>query len=311
MKFTDLKRALRNSIEPIYVCFGDDRMVIGIAVSHIIEATKGELPEFDVATFNDKSSATDILESLYTLPLSAPKRVTILKDFSAKGIVDILGEYAKNPNKSSVCVITTSEQINLSDATLVDCNRLDKSILMAKVSKELADRDCTIDSQALSVLVDYCDNDLGRIMQESFKLASLKHIKLSDVTDNTSKSENYNVFTLTEALGKKNAKEALKVLDSLLQADGGKGVISAIYNHFHRLLYIAVNPALSDNEVAEQLGVKSYAIKVSRPQVKYFGVRRIKDILDIIREADFATKTSWASVDTYAYYIVLNILNSK
>ena len=311
MKFTELKRALRSKIEPVYICYGDDRMVMEIAVSHIMEATKGELPEFDVATFNDKADIADIFESLNTLPISASKRVTYLKDFNLKTIKEQISDYAKNPNTTSVLVVTTYEEVQIDNAVMVDCNRLDKPILMLKVTKELKERGCTIDNDALSLLIDYCDNDLGRITQETLKLSVNKHITLKDIQENTNKAENYNVFALTESLGKKDAKSAIKAIDYLLQDDSKKGVISAIYNHFHRLFYIAVNPLLSDDEVASQLGVKSYAIKVSRPQVKYFGVKRLKEILDLIREADLNTKTTWASVETYAYYLVLNILNKK
>ena len=311
MKFVDLKKSLRDKLEPIYLLFGDDRMVIDIALNHILDVCKGDFPEFDISVLSNKTSADDAIVSLNTMPLFAPRRVTIIKDINVKQCKDWVQEYAKQVNEKSVLILTSVEDGDISGCTKVDCNRLDRAILIAKVKKDLADRGCISDDEALGLLVDYCDNDLGRIMAESFKLSSNKQFSIDDVRQNTVKSENYNVFSLTEALGKKDAKMALHVLENLLSNDDGKGVISSIYNHFHRLFYIAVNQSLTDEQVAQQLGIKSYAIKKSRPQVRYFGVKRIKDILDLVRQADYETKTSWASVESYAYYIVLNILHGK
>ena len=309
MKFVELKKSLKVNVEPVYLLYGDDRMVIDTAILHIKESVSGE-DDFDTQEFSGKVTAEDVKESVNTLPILASKRLTILKDCDAKFVKNELGGYVKSPNETSVFVITSAEDFALEGATKVDCNRLEKPLLMAKVKKDLKAKNVEIDDDALSTLVDYCDNDLGRITLESFKLASYKKVSLKDVEDGTSKSQNYNVFALTEALGKKDAVSAIRVLDYLLTEDNGKGVISTIYNHFHRLFYIALNPTQRDEEVAQQLGIKSYAVKMSRPQVRYFGVKRLKQILDLVREADYKTKTSFASVESYSYYLVLEILNS-
>ncbi len=310
MKFVELKKSLKVRVEPVYLLFGDDRMVIDTAISHIKEAVS-DAQDFDTQEFSGKVTAEDIKESVNTLPIFSSKRLTILKDCDAKFVKGELGEYVKTPNDSSVFVMTSAEDFALEGAVKVDCNRLEKPLLMAKVKKDLKAKNVEITDDALSTLIDYCDNDLGRITLESFKLSSCKNVTLKDVEDGTSKSQNYNVFALTEALGKKDAVSAIRVLDFLLTGDNGKGVISSIYNHFHRLFYIALNPALSDEEVALQLGIKSYAVKVSRMQVRYFGVKRLKQILDLVREADYKTKTTFASVESFSYYLVLDILNAK
>ena len=66
-------------------------------------------------------------------------------------------------------------------------------------------------------------------------------------------------------------------------------LISMLFSHFRRLLFVSLNP--SSDTLASDLKVKEYAVKMAVRQAARFTPRRLKAIFDRLNEIDAAVKS--------------------
>lgn len=313
MKFVEFKKSLSSVISSCYVLHGVDRYLIDNCIKNLIEASGNTFGDFNRAFFSNKDEIDEIISSAMILPFGNERRLIIVKDYNFnENSLKKLENYLKNDNSLSTLVFTTLESVNINGVVNVDCGKLPYDVIAKKVLLELKKKEYQISNDALETLVSYCDYDMGRVMVEIDKLISLatetKFIVKEMVENNTNKDENYNIYELTDCLGKKNLDKALIIVNSLLE-NGAKGLIAGIYQHFRRLLYVAVSNNLTSDALAARLGVKPYAIDVVRPQVKLFGAKKLRIICEELRKIDEDSKTTFASVENLIYYIIFKIGN--
>ena len=91
--------------------------------------------------------------------------------------------------------------------------------------------------------------------------------------------------------------------------DEFKTLPSLIFSHFRRLFMVALNQDKSQSELAQMLGVKEYAVKMTQMQVKLFSKSQLKKINELCAKVDFDLKQSNISIDNAVSEIILNVLN--
>ncbi len=310
MKFIDFKKSL-TEIAPSYVFYGADSFLVENALKNLMTACGEELPELN-RSFFIKQEADSFLSAAQTLPLGALKKLVVVRDFEgSESDIAKINEYLKNPNPDAVLVIIPiNDNAMKLNSTFVDCSPLDDEVLRKKILYELKLRGLLIDEVALSSLMQYCSNMLGKIMQEIAKFQSMNleggRITQKIVAFNVSKDENYGVFELTEKLAKKDCEGALKILSFYIEKDGGKGILALIYNNFRRMLHSVLSQE-SDAEVGAMLGVKPYAVTIARKQGKIFGARALNKICALLTDVDFKIKNGNMSSENALYYVVFKI----
>lgn len=310
MKFVDFKKSLAE-IAPCYVFYGTDAFLVENALKNLMTVCGEEFPELN-RSFFIKQEADKFLAAVQTLPFCASKKLVVVRDFEGnEGDIDKINGYLKVPNTDAVLAIVAVNDNSMKlNATFVDCSPLDDDVLRKKILYELKLRNLTIDEVALSSLMQYCSNMLGKIMQEISKFETMRlengRITQSVISANVSKDENYGIFELTEKLARKDCDGALKVLSFYIEKDGGKGVLALIYNNFRRMLHSILSQD-SDAEVASLLAVKPYAITLARKQARLFGARALNKICAFLTDIDFKIKNGNMSSENALYYIVFKI----
>lgn len=314
MKFVEFKKSLEE-ISPCYVFYGNDRFLVENAVSNLMTACGENMPELNRSFFT-KSTASEYLSAVNTLPFNDKKKLVIVRDFDCQdNDVKQINEYIKNANPDGVlAVVVSGDKMPKIDGKLVDCNTLDNEVLKKKIVFELNKRKLSIDEVALQNLIDYCSSQLGKIMQEIEKFKSMRlpnqKITAKHIQDNVSKDENYGIYELTEKLAKKDCEGSLQVLSSYIEDDGGKGVVARIYNQFRRMLHCALSSE-SDDEVAAALNVKPYAVTIARRQGKLFGARALNRICALVGQIDADIKVGNISNENALYLIVFKICGDE
>lgn len=320
MEFVQLKKSLQSKIENAYLLFGDDTYVLSKAYGLIYNSLNINMPELNEYKFDgDTIDLEDVKRALLTLPMMSDKKMVYVNGISKPKLtnVDALLEYFTMPNDSSVLVINAGDNLKDWDklknsVTLVDCNRLKVEVLRGVIVNELSKLGKQITATALSKLCDYTLNDLSTISNEIIKLAN--YVQGNIVTDGdvdaiVTKSFEFQIYELSEALAKKQADKCFEIIASLKdKKDNIKLILPTISNHFRRLFYIAI----SDNSISElstMLNVKEFAIKKGVEQSRLFTKKQLKEIVDCFAELDFETKKSDISVDNAISYVVLKILN--
>lgn len=300
MEFVELKKHLKTGKpNACYTCYGDDDFLIDRAVS-LICALAVEPKPFN-CTDKDFPRSRDLIDELMQLPISGDYRVVV-----ARGTTDNaeIGEYLKHPNPSSVLVIPRYLPHDSwgrggvpsfpDGATTVDCNRLPIKYVYQFVHAYTDKTQAVIGDDAVSALYNRCGGYMTRINSESKKLANLRaggNITVADIAENVKADAEFVVFELCDSILSGNASRALAVVDGMAKNNDLVAAFTLIYNRFRRLFIAAVDP-----EGLSGLGVKPYQANKLKAESAKFSKARLKNLLDMIADADYAYKTGAMTV---------------
>ena len=297
MKFRELKKSLTTKIMPIYLVSGDDAFLSGRAVRLIIDACKiDESLNFTKYEGNEvKGDSEKLISALTSYPFMDEKRVVLVKEYyPLASDLKAIKSYFENPCDTTVFIIanvSSSENLNkLSNITVVDCAKGDSELAGIWIKSEVKSAGLTITQSAVDKIVDYSYSDMTKINGEVQKLISYAlskgNIEEKDVESLCVKELDYQTYEVVEFIANKNYEKAYACLTEMFTASGdGQKLFVSIYYYFRRLLHSAISN-LSDAEVAKQLKIKEYAVKMSRRQAKSFSVKRLKEIVDTLTKYD-------------------------
>ncbi len=310
-----LKNRLKGELKNFYLLEGDDYYLYDRAFLMIKKAANITLEDFNITVFDDDNFSIDgLMSSLEVLPMGDDKKIVIIKNVAkiTENDKKKLENYLKNPLESTILVVFDyfDKFSSLKDfGEFVDCKRFDRSLATNFIVNEFAKRNKQISGEACEALLDYCNGYLTRVVNEIDKLAyydldeNLITKKLVEMLVN--KDVEYVVFELTEALGRKNGDKAIRILD---QMEKEPGLLGLITSHFRRLFFISTSD-LDDKALSGLLGVKEYAIKKQREQVKNFSKIQLKRIFALLEEVDYKIKSGAMLQENALYFVVLSILN--
>lgn len=320
MKFVELKRTLKDKIENCYLLKGDDPFLLDRSYSLIYDALNMSMDDLNVSKFSEQVDFEDVIKALNTLPVFVKYRLVYVK-LSSKDFKNEkqFGAYFESVNPTSVLVVDEGNDDFLKsfakEFTLVDCNRLSKEIVFPFVASELKKYGKTISKPACELLCDYTNNDLSKINNELIKLAGYigdrDEISVDDIEKMVTKSTEFQIFELTEALARKNSKKVYDILEVMKsRKDEFRTLHPLIYKHFRRLFFVSITSE-TKADLAKMLGVQEYAITKSQEQAKLFTKRQLKEINDICIQLDYDLKNSNITVNNAIDLLVLKILNYK
>lgn len=324
IKFEDLKACLKQKIGTAYLISGIDEYLVTTASKMILKSANIEVLDLNLIKFGEGViDCNDIVRACDTMPVFSDKKIVYLdlrlsKKTELKNI-KLLNDYIANPNPSTILVVCVGSNeddfgIEKKNIEIIDCNRLDIKFVEAKINSVLKGKGKTISPTALKLLIDYTLCDMAKIMVEIDKLIAFVGdravIEDKDIQEIVSRSIEYQVYELTEALAKKNSVKVYSILNDMkAKKDEYKTLPALIFAHFRRLFHIAINNAVSNAELAKMLGVKEFAVKMSQAQAKMFSKFALKKINTLCTTLDFDLKQSNISIENTVELIVLTILN--
>lgn len=323
MKFVDLKKELKTKILPAYLLKGNDDFVLNKAYSLITDACKIEMAELNKLEFKGELiDIEDVVKALNTMPVFCDKKLVFV-DLDGKGANDVkkittLNEYFASPNETSVLVVRAMSIPAFFNGytkhfEIVDCDKLDPNIVKTFFVKELAKYNKTISVDGFNLLLNYCNGDMSKLMNELTKLVSFVGdrvvVEKSDVETISTKTVEFQIFELTENLARKNAVKVYEILSTLkVRKDEFRGLLGLIYNHFRRLFFVSITKGTRD-ELASMLSVNPYAVTKATEQARLFTKKQLKDIVDECMRLDYETKNSNITPENAIDFLVLKILN--
>lgn len=320
MKFVELKKSL-NNLQNVYLISGEDRFLCHNALQQIISACNLSMPEMNYVAM-DNPSADDVVASANIYPFADRYRVVVVREFLGKPSADaqqkIIEKYLASPMPSTILIF-----LSLTDDTFfkqlknklcfVDCNKLDGAAINAYISSNFAKNNIQYDAQALSLLAAYCSYDMQRISAEVDKLASYSggQIKITqEVVQNlVVQDREYQIYELADLICKNNAQKALDLVD-VLGRKNGFSVLTPLYNNYRRALYVAITPA-DEATLAAKLGIKEFAVKMLKNQIRVFSPKKLKIIVDLLGEHDANIKKGKIKEDVAVKTAVLDILKIR
>lgn len=318
MKFLDLKYNLDRP-KPIYFIIGDDRFLLLKAQDIIIHKFITNAVELNLQIFSgEECSMQDLVESAQTFPFASDYRVLLVRSLPDKLNANdqkLFDEYLSQPSKQTIMIFVFDEktdfyQKNFSKVEVVDCSKLQKPVLTKYVASFLAQKNKRITMDAVDLFLELCDNDLVKIEKECSKLAIAideEIINKEHILKFVPKSVDYEIFELSNAIGNKDAVQALSILQYLLNRKvSSQYILGVITSHIRRMFYSSITDD-SDYNISKMLNIKEYAVTVTRKSSKNFKKAHLKRAIELCLEYDYAIKAGNIDPEVALYTLILEI----
>ncbi len=324
MIYEELENHLKNGVLNAYIINGGESFLTVMARNSIENALNLALSDFNKKVFADdfKGSATDIIDSCKVLPLGSEKRFIVVNDYIGKkneSEKKIFQQYLSDPNPSTCLLFFSTNKSEFFDslkynAENIDCTKVSRNFLFLFLKQRLEKQNLSIENAAINKFLDSCNFSISKLDTEIDKIASLKlfdsnkKITEKDIEENITKSLEYAIFDLSNALSKKDADKVYALIDVMLKnKEQPVSIISLLTGHFRRLFFISRSD-FSKKELSEMLGIKEYAVTKYAEQLSLFSQRRLKELFDLCLEVEFLSKSGGMDGKNALSFLVGNIL---
>jgi DNA polymerase-3 subunit delta len=180
--------------------------------------------------------------------------------------------------------------------------------------KEIQKQGGEIETQALSLLCNRVGDDLWRLNNEIAKLTAYVGEKIIDqaLIKKMVKSEaNDNIFALTDALGTKNIKLALQLLEEQFAAGLNAEYILVMFQRQFKIMLeikIAQNQGTTnDTQIASKLKLHPFVVKKTSSQSNKFSLKELNNYWNQLLNLDFRNKQGQADIKSELYALIVGL----
>lgn len=247
----------------------------------------------DLDTYNFLSSNKVVIgDNAYFLTGSKPKGAVVHNE-------EELEKYLKNPSEENILILI--------------CDKLDsrkklvklfdkKNILSGEVSIEDLIKshldDYKMDFKTTRFLMDYCDNDNERILNELEKLKCYKldekEITIEDIKEIVIKLTGENIFSLIDSIVQKNRKKAYQITQELIAKGEDISKIIIMTSDQFRLMYQVksfLKQGLSQEQIAKELKIHPYRVKLAVEKGYSYSSKVLLTNLEYFYDLDYMIKS--------------------
>jgi len=321
LKFRELKKSLSENLNLIYLIEGEDAFLRENALRLIKDKALLE-PDLNLTNFygqDIKADPESLLTATESYPFMSERRYVVVRDYypTAQDLKHkAIKKVFQDPCESTVLCIVNEQKCDnlkkLETVTFVDCKKADEDVIVGWIKKRTKDSGVIITSSAIEKIIEYSSMDMTRISGEVEKLISFigenSEINEETVDALVSKTVDFEIYELTDALSKKSYEKAFEILQDMLNKNQDKNrLFISLYYHFRRLLHVSISGA-TNLELASVLETKEFVIKKAREQARKFTVKRLKQICDKLSYYDGAFKSGELSVDSALWNSILNAI---
>ena len=161
-----------------------------------------------------------------------------------------------------------------------------------------------IDDKTIGYFIETCGTSMMTLINEIRKLIEYVGengtIRIEDIEKLSIKELDSVIFDLTDSLGQKNIKEALKTLKELLyNKEPIQKILITLYNHL-RKIYITILAQQYNENIAEALNLKPnqmFLITKYKKQATYFKKQELREILQKLIDLDYKSKQGLIDVN--------------
>ena len=253
-------------------------------------------------------------EKLVTLassyPMMSERRLVIVKDidrYAKEGLERIL-KYLVSPLEST-CLVMTAGKLDMRKKALASmaslCHVYESKPLYENqaldwVIQALKSRERTISHEAAAFLVQNSGTSLHGLKQEIEKLITFawdeKQITLKTVTSLTGMSRNYNLWEYSDAIARKDLKNAYAILFHLMEnKQSPVGLIINLTTRLIQLYRIRLlrEKGYTQQKLAQTLKLRPYFVKLFMEQAERFSSRELTANIRSLLLADHAIKSGY------------------
>ena len=305
----------------IYLILSTDYISIKENINNILKENKVDkecLINYDLST----TSLSNAIEDLDTYNFLVEKKVVVCENLvflngSKKDEYEqdneLFIKYLNNPSSENILILVTDKLDERKKAVKLlkeVANIVDTDVSINKIIKSRLDG-FKMEDYVIKYFIDYCGNDNEKILNELEKLKCYKMndkvITYDDIDEIVIKVFNDNVFSLIDAIMKKDRKKAIRLYEELLNnGEEVNKLISLLADQF-RMIYNGkiLLKEYNNNytEVANILGIKPYRFQKSIESSYGYSMKDILKYLSIIDEMEIDIKTGKNTIASFEMFI--------
>lgn len=320
----DLKAAVKQiragEVSPLYLCYGTEKYRIKEFVSMLEnELIEEDQRAFAVAHYDLAETPVEVVvEEAETAPFLVERKLVIVRDSSlftagkestkVEHRVEKLLEYIGNPADYSVLVfVAYAEKLDerkkvvksfKAAAPVIQFAPMGENELANWITKQFQKSSVSIGPDGVEMLLKRAGTSLGTLSAEIEKLSLFAgqggSVGAGDVEKLVAISTEQSVFVLVEHIANLKLQQALGVFyDLLKQREEPIKLLSLIARQFRIMLQVKEMSTqnYSQQQMAGQLGLHPYAVKIAAEQAKRFEIAKLRRILASVAKLDHEIKT--------------------
>lgn len=320
----DAKQAFRQikqgSISPVYICYGTEAYIMNEFIERLLEKlVEPEHREMAIVRFDTSETSLDsIIEEAGTLPFLVPSKIILVRDsvLFASGKENSRLEhrpehllaYMGQPSETTVLVFVVPHEklderkklvktAKSSDYTIA-FTPLQSEELLQWLLKRVSNQGRSMDKQVAEELLRRVSTDMHALAAEVDKLCLHAGVggavTVRSVVDLVPMATEQNVFKLTEKLAALRTAEVMSLYyDLLKQKEEPIKLMALLVRQFRNMLYVKElsSQGYSAQQMASQLGLHPYAVKITGDQARKFSSERLANMLSELADLDYEMKT--------------------
>ena len=306
-----LKKTEKAGIDPLYLFYGEEKLLIGDALSRILDRSiAADSREFNYDVFDgEKADIADVLAIAQSFPFCSSWRVILIRDINlipTEGL-ELLIYYIKKPSPTT-CLILVAAKPDMRKKFFREVKDLLSPILVQPltgiqliswIKSKAKHLGFTISDDAISFIIERKGDDLRGLLSEIEKLSLYveenKVARLEDVKAITCGEETPSIFDLTGSLGDKNASESLRLLSLLIiSGEPGLVVLSMIVRQFRIIWRIAETKqsGRTMDDLLQEIGIPHGKRARIIKQSEGYTYKELSRIFSLFLKADLELKSS-------------------
>ena len=327
--FTALNKEIKSGkFRSIYILQGEEPYFIDRLQELIIEtALTEDQRDFNLSPFyGNTANVREVISTCRQYPAFSQYKVVVVREAQLiskqpghKDDLDLFASYADKHLPSTILVIC-HKGATLKSKPFTDALKTAKSGVIFDSNKVREGRDleamivnyanslgCNIDTKATSMLADHIGTDIARLFSELDKLSMLaddKNITPLLIERNIGISKDFNNFELEEALSKRDAVKAFRIVDYFEHNPKNNPTmvsVAMLFSFFSNVLLTATARDKSPEGIMSLVGTRSqWRARKFLDATRMYNIRSLINIISYLRECDTRSKGIASRQDQFA-----------
>ena len=268
----------------------------------------------------DENNYQNIISDIETPAFGYDKKLIVARDCGLlkkkNQIGEKLAEYITENDLEGVELVLIEDEIDktaslfkilqkestLKKAVIKECNERKANEIISQIKSISAAYNVNIKENTAQYIIECVGTNMQDIINELRKLIEFEGkggtITKDDVDNLVIKKSESIIFDLTDSLGKKNIKEAIKVLHNLVYSrEPSQRILIMLYNHFKKLYIVKLS---GGTNVAQNLKLKPnqlFLVTKYQNQAKCFSENELRILLDELINLDESSKNGNIDLD--------------
>jgi DNA polymerase III subunit delta len=315
-----------------YYIVGPEPYLVDIVQKTIIKKFKEtEVDDFDFAMlYGDTNSGVNALEQLDMPPFMSKSRMVVIRSFEQMKTSDknLIANYVAKPAETSILILTaTTSDARTSAIKTIEENSMVISCrspyntedLIRWLRAELRTKKISMDNNSISLFANSIENDYSLASTELEKLIIFTKnrgtINYEDVEEVVGKSKANKIFDLQNALGQRNLKKSVMILENMMANEEPNKIIIFVITMLSRYFLVIWKvlalrqKSISDSEIGSR-HLNEVFFKFRNDYIaaaRNYKYKEAKEVLSILLQADIDAKSLNIKEEIIMQNLIFNI----